>query len=131
MLKLRLKAVTLVLASAVLAPGAALSQAKVAGGMLTDDAGLTLYTFDNDATVPGGSACTGACLNMWTPLYAGADAKAAGEYTLVKRDDGRLQWAYKGKPLYRWYNDKKPGDQDGDGLRRARVPLWPSQAENP
>ena len=73
----------------------------------------------NDVTVPGKSACTGVCLNMWTPLLAESGVKAAGDYSLITRDDGKRQWAYKGKPLYRWYNDKKPGDQDGDGLRRV------------
>ncbi len=106
----------LALASASLA---VIAQPKVMNGVLTDSSGLTLYFFDNDATVPGKSACTGVCLNMWTPLLAEPGAKAAGEYSLITRDDGKRQWAYKGKPLYRWYNDKKPGDQDGDGLRRV------------
>lgn len=97
----------------------ALAQATVSGGILTDPKGLTLYVFDNDATVPGGSACVGGCLNMWTPLKAPANAQAKGDFALVTRDDGTKQWAYKGKPLYRWYNDKKPGDKDGDGLRGA------------
>jgi predicted lipoprotein with Yx(FWY)xxD motif len=95
------------------------AQPKVVNGVLTDSSGLTLYVFDNDATVPGKSACTGVCLNMWTPLLAESGVKAAGDYSLITRDDGKRQWAYKGKPLYRWYNDKKPGDQDGDGLRRV------------
>ncbi len=95
------------------------AQAKVMNGMLTDSAGLTLYVFDNDATVPGKSACIGSCLNMWAPFFASSGAKASGDYSLITRDDGKQQWAYKGKPLYRWYNDKKPGDQDGDGLRQA------------
>ncbi|CAG1018802.1 hypothetical protein BURC_03618 [Burkholderiaceae bacterium] len=99
--------------------GMALAQPKITDGLLTDSASMTLYVFDNDATVPGKSACTGACLNMWTPLYAEPDAKAAGDYAFITRDDGKRQWAYKGKPLYRWYNDKKPGDKDGDGLRQA------------
>ncbi len=99
--------------------GAALAQPKITNGLLTDSASMTLYVFDNDATAPGKSACTGACLNMWTPLYAEPDAKAAGDYAFITRDDGKRQWAYKGKPLYRWYNDKKPGDKDGDGLRQA------------
>jgi predicted lipoprotein with Yx(FWY)xxD motif len=103
----------------VLSSWLAHAQPKVTNGQLTDPDGLTLYVFDNDATVPGGSACTGACLNMWTPLYAQTGAKAMGDYSLITRDDGKLQWSYKGKPLYRWYNDKKPGDQDGDGLRQA------------
>lgn len=106
----------LALASASLA---VIAQPKVMNGVLTDSSGLTLYVFDNDATVPGKSVCTGVCLNMWTPLLAEPGAKAAGEYSLITRDDGKRQWAYKGKPLYRWYNDKKPGDQDGDGLRRV------------
>ena len=106
----------LALASACLT---VIAQPKVVNGVLTDASGLTLYVFDNDATVPGKSACTGVCLNMWTPLFAQSGAKAAGDYSLITRDDGKRQWAYKGRPLYRWYNDKKPGDQDGDGLRRV------------
>jgi predicted lipoprotein with Yx(FWY)xxD motif len=82
------------------------AQPKVMNGMLTDSAGLTLYVFDNDTTVPGKSACTGPCLNMWAPFFAMSGAKALGDYSLITRDDGKQQWAYKGKPLYRWYNDK-------------------------
>mgnify|MGYP006194362377 CR=1 FL=1 len=44
-------------------------------------------------------------------------AKAAGDYSLIVREDGQQQWAYKGRPLYRWANDKKPGDRSGDGFR--------------
>jgi predicted lipoprotein with Yx(FWY)xxD motif len=99
--------------------GAALAQPKINGGLLTDAGGMTLYVFDNDATVPGKSACTGACLNMWTPLYAQAAATAVGDYAFITRDDGKRQWTYKGKPLYRWYDDKKPGDKGGDGLRQT------------
>lgn len=99
--------------------GVAPAQPKITDGLLTDSASMTLYVFDNDATVPGKSACTGACLNMWTPLYAESDAAAVGDYAFITRDDGKRQWTYKGRPLYRWYNDKKPGDKDGDGLRQA------------
>jgi predicted lipoprotein with Yx(FWY)xxD motif len=34
----------------------------------------------------------------------------------VTRDDGSKQWAYKGKPLYTWVKDAKPGDVTGDGV---------------
>jgi predicted lipoprotein with Yx(FWY)xxD motif len=101
------------------AAGCASAQTKVTNGLLTDEAGMTLYVFDNDTTTPGKSACTGACLNMWTPLFAPSDAKAQGDHTLIVRDDGKRQWVYKGRPLYRWYADKKPGDKDGDGLRQT------------
>ncbi|MDO8903222.1 hypothetical protein [Hydrogenophaga sp.] len=93
------------------------AQPMVTDGVLTDKTGITLYVFDNDTTVPGKSACTGACLNMWTPLYGEANAKSQGEYTLITRDDGKLQWTHKGRPLYRWYADAKPGDKGGNGLR--------------
>ena len=84
------------------------------GGLLTDANGLTLYTFDNDAD--GKSACNGACAQNWPPLPAAADAKATGAFTIVTRDDGSKQWAYNGKPLYHWKNDKAPGDTTGDGV---------------
>ena len=96
-----------------LAAGAAAAQPKVANGRLVDDAGFPLYVAENDP--PGRSICDGACLSMWKPLAASADAKPVGDYTVATRSDGSLQWAYRGKPLYRWWNDKKP--EDGEGLR--------------
>jgi predicted lipoprotein with Yx(FWY)xxD motif len=40
-------------------------------------------------------------------------------YTIITRDDGAKQWAYKGKPLYLWIKDTKPGDRTGDGFNNA------------
>ena len=85
-----------------------------ADGTLTDAKGMTLYTFDKDAA--GKSACNGPCATNWPPLIAGADAKASGDWTTITRDDGTRQWAYKGKPLYTWSKDAKPGDKTGDGF---------------
>jgi predicted lipoprotein with Yx(FWY)xxD motif len=82
--------------------------------MLTGAAGMTLYTEDTD--VGGKSVCNGPCAVIWPPLAAAADAKPAGNYTIITRDDGSLQWAYNGKPLYYWKNDKQPGDTTGDGV---------------
>ena len=81
--------------------------------MLVDAKGMTLYTYDKDAA--GVSNCTGQCAQNWPPLKAEAGAKAEGEWSLVKRDDGSLQWAYDGKPLYTFINDKQPGEVTGDG----------------
>jgi len=88
--------------------------AKKTGGMMTDNAGKTLYTFDKDAG--GKSACNGPCAGNWPPLMAGSDAKASGDWSIITRDDGSKQWAYKGKPLYLWSKDQKPGDMTGDGF---------------
>lgn len=99
-------------AFAQMAPAKTGDSAK--GKVLTNAQGMTLYTFDKD--VGGKSACNGPCTGNWPPLMAAADAKPAGSYTIVARDDGGKQWAYKGKPLYTWKNDKKPGDITGDGF---------------
>ncbi|HTR56568.1 MAG TPA: hypothetical protein VMM27_00160 [Casimicrobiaceae bacterium] len=88
--------------------------AKVSDGVLVNDAGMTLYTFDKDAG--GKSACSGPCAANWPPLVASASATASGDWSIVTRDDGTRQWAYKGKPLYTWSKDQKPGDRTGDGF---------------
>jgi len=100
---------------------AALAQApaKAEGGVLTNVAGMTLYTFDKDAAGSGKSTCNGPCAANWPPLMAGADAKPAGDYSIVTRDDGAKQWAYKGLPLYLWVKDTKPGDKTGDGFNNV------------
>ena len=92
--------------------------AVVSGSVFVDAKGMTLYTFDRD-TVPGKSACNGPCATNWPPLTAAADARAQGDWSVLTRDDGSRQWAYKGKPLYYWVKDTKPGDRTGDGFNNA------------
>ncbi|NDP43137.1 MAG: hypothetical protein GZ089_10560 [Aromatoleum sp.] len=93
--------------------------AKVADGVLTNSAGMTLYTFDRDAAGSGKSVCNGPCAALWPPLMVAGDAKASGDWSLVTRDDGGRQWAYKGKALYVWSKDQKPGDKTGDGFNNV------------
>jgi predicted lipoprotein with Yx(FWY)xxD motif len=88
-------------------------------GVLTNSAGMTLYTFDKDAAGSGKSVCNGQCAALWPPLMASPDAKPAGDYTIVTRDDAGRQWAYKGKPLYLWVKDTKAGDRTGDGVNNV------------
>jgi predicted lipoprotein with Yx(FWY)xxD motif len=92
---------------------------RVSEGVLTNGSGMTLYTFDKDAAGSGKSACSGPCAANWPPLAAGAYASGMGDYSVVTRDDGSKQWAYKGKPLYTWTKDAKPGDRTGDGFNNA------------
>lgn len=89
-----------------------------AGPVFVDAKGMTLYTFDND-TMEGKSVCNGPCAENWPPLAAKADAMPEGAFTVVTRDDGSKQWAYKGKPLYTWSKDKKPGDMTGEGFKNV------------
>lgn len=90
---------------------------RAAGGMLTDPAGMTLYTFDKDPAGAGKSMCNDGCAKNWPPLAVSAGSEPRGDWTIVVRDDGSRQWAYKGKPLYLWVKDHKPGDMTGDGFR--------------
>jgi predicted lipoprotein with Yx(FWY)xxD motif len=109
------KLVFALLVSATLAASSAYaSPAMVADGVLTGSNGMTLYTFDKDAD--GKSMCNGPCATNWPPLYATDSDKASGDYSVITRDDGRNQWALKGKPLYYWSKDQKPGDKTGDGF---------------
>lgn len=103
---------TAALAQSAMEPTKVADTAK--GKTLVDPKGMTLYVFDRDTA--GKSACNGPCATNWPPLMAMATSKAMGEYTVVTRDDGAMQWAYKGKPLYTWSKDTKMGDITGDGF---------------
>ena len=83
------------------------------GKIYTDAKGMTLYTFDKDE--PGKSNCYDQCAVNWPPFLAEAGAMAEGEWTIVDRTDGAKQWAYEGKPLYLYIEDKKAGDVIGEG----------------
>ena len=93
--------------------------AKVADGVLTGSNGMTLYIFEQDIAGSGKSACNGPCAANWPPLFAMDGDAPAGDYTVINRDDGKKQWAFKGKPLYFWVKDQKPGDRTGDGFKNV------------
>ena len=89
------------------------------GQYLTDGAGMTLYTFANDSA--GTSSCTGECLEKWPAfninpagLIIGCESSDFGSIT---REDGASQTTYRGMPLYYFFNDKKPGDTNGQGVK--------------
>ena len=84
-----------------------------AGKIWTDQKGMTLYTFDKDEA--GKSNCYDKCAVNWPPYMAEANAMAEGEWTVIDRTDGTKQWAYEGKPVYYFIQDKKAGDVTGDG----------------
>ena len=91
--------------------------AKRDGKVFTDQNGMTLYTFDKDGK--NKSNCYDDCAKNWPPFMASADAKAEGDWTVVERKDGTKMWAYDGKPVYTFVNDKKAGDMSGEGVAGA------------
>jgi predicted lipoprotein with Yx(FWY)xxD motif len=84
--------------------------------VLTDNSGMTVYTFDKDGT--GKSTCYGSCAAAWPPVPTGGMPSGA-EFASISREDGIQQAAYKGRPLYRFVGDRKPGDANGDKLQNA------------
>ena len=78
---------------------------------------MTLYTFDRDPVGAGKSVCNGPCAVNWPPLMASNMDQGSGDYAVITRDDGKKQWALKGKPLYYWIKDTKAGDKTGDGVQ--------------
>lgn len=91
---------------------------QVLNGAFADASGRPLYTFDFD-TMVGMSHCEGDCAQMWPPLIAPKDAKPFGDWSLVKREDGSPQWAYKTKPLYTYSKDRPGGPPAG-----LEAPNW-------
>lgn len=98
--------------STVAATPASLSQ-----GAWVAPSGMTLYTFDKDVANNGKSNCNGPCAKLWPPLMASPTDQPAGAFSIVARDDGSHQWAYKGMPLYTYQADQKPGDRNGDKFK--------------
>lgn len=120
-----MKQIVLCLAAATLSVSAAMAAEPAkkmetsAGEVYVDQNGMTLYTFDKDAMGATMSACTGNCLKNWPPFQAGEGAMAEDDWTIVEYTDGdgtvKNMWAYEGKPLYLYIEDKKAGDVMGDG----------------
>ncbi len=73
-----------------------------------DANGRTLFVSAADA--PGVSKCVDACAKEWIPLAVLPGAKGFGDWSVIKRTDGSVQWGYKGRPLYTWVKEEIPGD---------------------
>ena len=82
------------------------------GQLLVDQKRMTLYVSDADTAKR--VACTNECARTWKPVEAwGLAVPAFADWSLIDRADGTRQWAYKGKPLYRFANDFNPGELAG------------------
>jgi len=84
------------------------------GQYLADAGGNPLYTYAADTA--GKSNCSGSCLYSW-PVYDASKAPATlpANVTVITRDDGSKQYAYKGLPLYTFTSDSS-GQPTGDGV---------------
>ena len=109
-------------------------------GVLTDQDGFTLYTFDQDT--PDVSVCTGDCTADFSPVTVPSVAAlkvglglALTDFGTLTRDDGTIQVSFKHQPLYTYAGDENPGDMLGDGIggdwRIARIGPAPSLTAAP
>jgi predicted lipoprotein with Yx(FWY)xxD motif len=83
-----------------------------ANGVLVSPTGMTLYTYNQDPQ--GASTCVGPCAQTWTPFVPATADTPFGDFTILARDGGGRQWAYKGKPVYLYRLDRVMGDTAGD-----------------
>ena len=88
------------------------------GKILTDSKGFALYFYAKDT--PGKSVCSGTCATNWPPLMASGTPTApdgvTGTLSVITRDDGSMQVAYNGKPLYTYIKDTDQEDTYGQGI---------------
>ena len=96
---------------------AADASVKPVNGAMVAANGMTVYTFDADPANAGKSVCNGPCAALWPPLMVSTTEQPSGAYSVVGRDDGGRQLAYKGKPLYFYNADQKAGDRSGDNFK--------------
>jgi predicted lipoprotein with Yx(FWY)xxD motif len=84
--------------------------------VLTNSAGLTLYSFAPDTSTT--SKCTGSCATYWPPVKGPATAGSGvtGTLGVITRPDGTMQATYDGHPLYTYVADTAPGQNKGNGL---------------
>ena len=59
------------------------------------------------------TGCVECPRSYWEPVFAQESDKASGNWSIVKREDGKLQWAFKGEPLYTNGRDTWPGALNG------------------
>ncbi len=98
-----------------------LSVSTTALGPTVTTGGRTLYPFEGDTPKPPASLCVNACAEAWPPLLTdgtppvleGVDAALVGTVT---RADGSTQVTLGDWPLYRFVDDERAGDVQGENV---------------
>lgn len=99
-------------------PAIATSSVSGVGTVLVDAAGKTLYFTDQDAN--GTIRCTRACVSFWFPATTSSvkvpPGSVAGLSVIKRPDDGKEQFAYRGRPLYEFKLDGMAGQVNGQDV---------------
>lgn len=87
------------------------------GDRFVNDRGDTLYVSDpSDPTTPDSPRATTRARSCGYRLRHPMTPSSMGAFAPIVRRDGSHQWAYAGKPLYRYRLDQTSGDEKGDGI---------------
>ncbi|MET3142930.1 MULTISPECIES: hypothetical protein [unclassified Arthrobacter] len=110
-------------APATSAAPADLATAKTSlGTTVVNNKGMSVYVFDKDVKDSGKSACTGACLSIWSAVTAGSGTPVVegvtGKVGVITTDAGTRQVTLNGMPLYIYTKDTAPGDVKGQGFNK-------------
>ena len=98
--------------------------AMPAGIELQSNAAAHGYTLINAATkMTIYTLRTPPKADVWAPVYAPSLALPVGDFSVVRREDGTSQWAYKGDPLYNFTEDYAPDDINGIAQKGVEVAL--------
>ena len=95
------------------APAPAPAPTPPAPILVTDQNGMTVYYHDRDES--NKSRCNDSCAQYWIPVQPNPGAYSGSSFGTITRKDGTQQVTFEGRPLYTFFNDKKPGDTKGDG----------------
>ena len=77
---------------------------SIDGGVRAFPSGLPIYTYADDLLSE--STCYFGCIGAWSPLLASIPNNyTVGYWTQIVRKDNRIQWAYKGHPIYTHFGD--------------------------
>lgn len=95
-------------------------QQTLAGRVLADAKGITLYWRDSGLT-PQVEQREDIYSTLWLPYTAPLLATASKPWSIVARSDTTRQWAYSGRPLYRFEKDQNPGETKGDGFENEWI----------
>ena len=103
------------------------------GDVLSDGDGASLYVYllDDEAAI----VCTEACRATWSPVLIDGKLSVSGgiDRAIFERrelEDGTVQLAIGGQPLYRFAGDLEAGAVNGQGIEKLWYLLSPDGTRN-
>jgi predicted lipoprotein with Yx(FWY)xxD motif len=103
------------------------------GAIVVDGTGMTVYAFDKDTTGSSTSACTGACVSLWSAVTTTASSPSVqgvtGSVGTAPTADGGKQLTLDGRRLYTFSGDSGSGQVSGQGYQNIWWVVSPAGQE--